>query len=122
MTHGGQRAGPRPRRRARTVALWAGLAVLGAVGVGGAWLLRPPTPFTFSWPAGNVYTYRVAFEVTGSVAPPGAGEAGAQDALSAALALDATLELRSYGRLGEAGDWVLGARLAQVDRLDWTLG
>lgn len=122
MTHGGQRAGPRPRRRARTVALWAGLAVLGAVGVGGAWRLRPPAPFTFSWPAGNVYTYRVAFEVAGSVAPPGPGEAGAQDALSAALALDATLELRSYGRLGEAGDWVLGARLAQVDRLDWTLG
>jgi HEAT repeat protein len=59
-----------------------------------------------------------------ALAVDGTATAGAdrQVSLSGTLALEGELELRSYGRTGDAGDQLLGARLARLTRLDWSFG
>ena len=86
--------------------------------------VRPaaPAPFTFRWPAGTVYTYGLSMESAGTIAPIETGSQDESAPLSATLVLEADLALRSYGRLDDRGDYVLGVRLARLTRLDWYLG
>lgn len=82
-----------------------------------------PVPFAFRWPAGTVYTYELALEVTGTLGLPGSGQPDGPAPLAAHLALEAELVLRSYGKLDREGEpYVLGVRLARLHELDWSLG
>jgi hypothetical protein len=96
--------------------------VASTAGAGGSRQHDAPAPFAFTWPAGNVYTYGLKLDVSGTFAPAGSDQANGQAPLAALLALEADLALRSYGRLDGEGDFVLGVRLASVTRIDWTLG
>jgi hypothetical protein len=100
---------------------WLAVAALVAAGVVAVVLSRRPARFAFAWPAGNLYTYRVALRVDGSFTLAGSNDGG-EAPLRAVLALDGELVLRSYGTRGDGGDTVLGVRLARLRRLDWRLG
>lgn len=85
--------------------------------------LAPPEAFAFRWPAGTVYTYGVTLDVAGTFAPAASIPGNHDRPLAARLALAAELVLVSYGQLDDhAGHHVLGVRLGQVQRVEWTLG
>src|SRR5512145_2603173 len=97
-----------PLSRRRKLAIVAGLVLLALCGGAALLLRRGPAPFAFRFPAGNVYTYRLELDVRGA-ATAATGVTPREDALSAELALEGELELRSYGRLDDGGDTLLGA-------------
>lgn len=81
-----------------------------------------PAPFVFHWQADTEYTYRVSFQVDGSLALAQSTRSKAQDPLSASLDLEGELVLRSYGKLEDGRNYVLGVRLERLKMMDWTLG